>query len=139
VGWYVSSPYIVKHSRTARGVNGPYAPVVAVTASRHLCPLSEREGQGVHRSARGAADSLTITSSNHASMKAIGRGVALQFGTNCMASNNFTALLGEAVLGKRRGRGWNTGAEDGRADIRTNRIQILECSCNAQMVLSGLA
>jgi hypothetical protein len=48
-----------------------------------------QSGRKVHRSARGAADSLTITSSNTVSMKAIGRGVAVQVGTNCMAFNSF--------------------------------------------------
>jgi type IV secretory system conjugative DNA transfer VirD4/TraG family protein len=44
------------------------------------------------RSASRAADSLTITSSKSASMKAIGRGVAVQSGTNSMAFNSLDGL-----------------------------------------------
>jgi hypothetical protein len=53
--------------------------------------------RGGHLSARGAADSLTITSSNHASMKAIGRGVAVQSGTTCMAFNSLIGVPGGSV------------------------------------------
>jgi hypothetical protein len=59
--------------------------------------INDFVGRGVHLSARGAADALTITSSPHASMKAIGRGVAVQLGTKGIAANHFAALAGGAA------------------------------------------
>src|SRR6266849_6072398 len=49
---------------------------------------------GVHLPGRGAADSLTNTSSNEASTKATDRGVAVQWGTKYMASNTLAWMPG---------------------------------------------